>query len=427
MSLDVYLSGRRVGALRPDERGPDGVAGYGFAYAPELVEEVGIGTPLLSYALPVQAEPFGPMETRAYVEGLLPEGGRRERIARELGLEPGDGYSLIAALGRDCPGAVVFSPEGEAPVAQPGAEPAWLGEDELEGAMTMDGPSSLCDPDDERRMRFALPGKSHKLALVCDEAGERWAWPGPGTPSTHIVEPQLGDAPDLVAEVACRIALREMGLPVAHAELEAIAGHTCLVSKRFDRWGQWPGVERLHQESLFQALGYAPDDRDGRGPGYAESRALLDAIGEANGTETLFVAGYSRFLVGCVDRPHGKCSGLLYTAAGPMLAPFHGLAPVVDEAPAPATLEELVRRDSCLVGLAPIGIECGYDLKSALERAIETMERLYKALDSAAERAYADGWYEHRIDEILQQVLDRLGSLGEEMQILRPPSPPQGG
>jgi hypothetical protein len=83
-------------------------------------------------------------------------------------------------------------------------------------------------------MRFALPGTSHKLALIRDESGERWAWPEPGAPSTHIVEPK-GDS---------------IGSPVAQSELDTVAGHPCHVFKRSDRRGESVGAERLHREFL---------------------------------------------------------------------------------------------------------------------------------------------------------------------------------
>ncbi len=103
MSLDVYLYGERVGMLFPA-----GDNDYRLAYDPEVVERLGPGRTLLSSSLPARPEPYSAEATRAYVEGLLPQGPRRERIGRELELDPADGYLLLAALGEDCPGAVSF-------------------------------------------------------------------------------------------------------------------------------------------------------------------------------------------------------------------------------------------------------------------------------------------------------------------------------
>ncbi len=421
LSLDVYLSGKRIGALHPGGGGE-----CRFAYAPELVEEKTVGMPLLSYSLPVRAEPYGPAETRPYVEGLLPEGERRKEIARQLGVDSRDGYALIAELGRDCPGAVVFLPKGRVPEPRDSGSLEWLDEAELE-ELTGEEPELLFDSECERRMRFTLPGERHKLALIRDEEEDRWAWPEPGAPSTHIVKPVGEGCVDFaVNEMACTMALREMGLPVTHTELETIAGRPCLVSKRFDRWGEGAGAERLHQESFAQALGYLPDDLEGTGPGYAESRELLTAIGEEDSIRSLFTFAYCRFLIGCRDEVHGKDSGLLYTADGPLLAPFYDIVSmaVYEDPGEPVSLEELVHRNSCLVGLARVAIECDYALEPSILMAIETIGGLYKALDRVATRAKAEGWYEPVIDEVLKRVFDCLQSFRDEVQILKPPGAP---
>lgn len=115
---------------------------------------------------------------------------------------------------------------------------------------------------------FALPGERHKLAVVFDEENVRWAWPRAGLPSTHILKPESIERPGLASvEMACTTAYREMGLPVALPGVGRVADVPCFGSVRFDRWGDGPVVERLHQESFAQALGLAPDAADGCRPG----------------------------------------------------------------------------------------------------------------------------------------------------------------
>src|SRR5260221_3170938 len=128
LSLDVYLYGERVGTLFPA-----GDNDYRLAYDPELVERVGPGKALLSNSLPARPEPYSAEATRAYVQGLLPEGPRRERLGRELGLDATDGYLLLAELGQDCPGAFTFLPAGEAPQQRDRGSFAWLSEGGLAG------------------------------------------------------------------------------------------------------------------------------------------------------------------------------------------------------------------------------------------------------------------------------------------------------
>ncbi len=420
MSLDVYLHGDLVGGLFPT-----GEDGYRFAYRPETVQEVGAGAVLLSNSLPVRDEPFSAGVSRAYVEGLLPQGRRREAIAAELGLDRSDGFGLIAELGRDCPGAVVFLRQGEDPESSEVDSPAWLTEEELE-ELLQPHPTQLFDPADERRMRFVLPGERHKLALAYDEKSGRWAWPEPGLPSTHIVKPESDERPGLVAnEMACTLAYRELGLPVAHTSVEMIAGRTCLVSKRFDRWAGGFETERLHQESFAQALGVAPADagqgRLGETPDLTESCGLLRAIGEEPGVHTLMSAVLCDLVIGnCAAR--GAKAALLFTGDGPILAPFFGIAateiygaqrrrpPVAGAPPAPF-----------LVDIGRTAWECDFEFQPSLIEAVATMGRVCSALNAAIEIAREEGWYSRVAEDALQCVIKRSVDFKGEMEYLRPP------
>jgi serine/threonine-protein kinase HipA len=419
MSLDVYLHGKWIGGLFPTDEWD-----YSFAYTPETVEEIGAGEVLLSHSLPVRSEPFGPDASRAYVEGLLPQGHRRRAIASELGLDPGDGYGLIAELGRDCPGAVTFLAQGEEPQAREADALSWLSEEEL-GELLQPRPECLFDSTCEPRMRFALPGERPKLALLRDEEDGRWAWPEPGAPSTHIVKPETTGRPGLVAnEMACTLAYRELGLPVAHAAVETIAGHTCLISKRFDRWGAGLDAERLHQESFAQALGIAPgagSRRLGETPDMAESCGLLRAIGEEEGAHTLMSAVFGDLVIGnCAAR--GTNAALLFTGRGPIMAPFFGIAateiygaerrrpPVLGAPPAPFLVD--IRRTAW---------ECDFEFQPALMEAIKTMARACASLNDVLDRAREEGWYSRVADEALQCAIDRSIGFKDEMVYLRPP------
>jgi serine/threonine-protein kinase HipA len=423
MSLDVYLHGKLVGGLFQT-----GEHGYRLAYRPETVEEVGAGEVLLSSSLPVREEPFGADASRAYVEGLLPQGQRRHAIAAELGLDPDDGYGLIAALGRDCPGAVVFLGQDEDHEPSDAGPLAWLSDDELE-QLLQPRPVGLADGSHGRGMHFTLPGERHKLALVRDEEGGRWALPRPDAPSTHILKPESAECRGLVAnEMTCTLAYRELGLPVTHVAVETIAGQTCLVSKRFDRWGDGPGTERLHQESFAQALGIAPpptaaggSGRQGETPDLAESCGLLRAIGEEHGAHTLMSAAFCDLVIGnCAAR--GANAALLFTGDGPILAPIFGIAateiygaerrrpPVIGAPPAPFLVD--IRRTAW---------ECDFEFQPSLMEAIETMARTCSSLNTVIDRAREEGWYSRVADEALQCATERSIGFRDEIEYLRPP------
>jgi serine/threonine-protein kinase HipA len=424
LSLDVYLHGERIGGLFPTGEG----GGYRFAYTPEKVEEVGAGKVLLSNSLPVRAEPFGPDASRTYVEGLLPQGPRRLAIADELDLDPADGYALIAELGRDCLGAVTFLDEAEAEAEEPrdAGTLAWLDDEELEEVVAAP-PSRYFDSSRPQRMRFALPGERHKLALVHDEESGRWAWPEPGVPSTHIVKPEAPDRPGLVAnEHACTLAYRELGLPVAHTSVETIAGQDCLVSKRFDRWGEGIQAERLHQESFAQALGVAPDcaERLSTGtPSLAEASGLLRAIGEEEAVETLMKTTFCDLLIGCTEL-RGANAALLFGGDGLMLAPFYGIASTEvygEIRPRPIIIGDDVPPAPLLIDLRHTIELCELEFQPSIIESVKLMGPVCVALGSVAGDAWDEGWSRPAIDEAIQIATARALGFRQESMYLRPP------
>jgi serine/threonine-protein kinase HipA len=421
MSLDVYLRGKRIGGLF--RAGEDG---YCFAYRPEALEAPDPNTVLLSNAMPLRAEPFGRGATRAYVEGLLPQGARRRAIARELHIHPDDGYALIAELGRDCLGAVTFLPAGETVEPREVDDISWLTDAELE-ELLQPRPPRLFDSERPQQMRFALPGERHKLALVRDERTGRWAWPEPELPSTHIVKPEAPERPGIVAnEHACTLAYRELGLPVAHTSIEAIAGRPCLVSKRFDRWGEGPRVERLHQESFAQALGIVPDNAEGRlatgVPMLSEVSNALHTIGEGAAVETLMRTVFCDLLIGCAEL-RGDNAALLFGRDGPMLAPFYDIASTEiygESRPRPIVIGEDVPPAPLLIDIRHTIELCGLEFQPALIESVKLMAPLCGALGALARRAQEEDWYRRAIDEALQIAIDRVKGFRDESIYLRP-------
>jgi serine/threonine-protein kinase HipA len=421
MSLDVYLHGKRVGGLF--RLGEDH---YSFAYAPETVAEVGAGAVLLSHSLPVREEPYGPEASRAYIEGLLPQGARRRAIARQLELDASDGYGLIAELGGDCIGAVTF---GHDPIEAEAAATdslTWLTDTELE-ELLQPRPERLFDDADRWRMRFALPGTRHKLALVYDESEDRWAWPQPGVPSTHIIKPEPPERPGIAAnEHACSLAYRELGFPVAHTAVATIAGQTCLLSKRFDRWGEGDGVERLHQESFAQALGIAPDNNARRlcagVPSLAEASGVLRAIGEADAVETLMRVTFCDLLIGCTELRGGNAA-LLLGPTGPLLAPFYDIASTEiygEIRPRPIVVGEDVPPAPLLIDTRYAIELCGLEFQPTLIDSVKLMAPICGALNTAADLAQEEDWHRRAVEDALQLTLHRIEHFRHESVYLRP-------
>jgi len=429
VSLDVYLYGQRVGMLFPA-----GDNDYRLAYDPQVVERVGAGRTLLSSALPARSEPYSAEATRAYVEGLLPEGPRRARLGRELDVDAVDGYLLLAALGEDCPGAVSFRAAGDAPKAPGPDSIAWIDEDELAAAVRH--PTPGLDGEPGKRPRFVLPGRRPKLALVRDEASGRWAWPCAGLPSTHVVKPETGEYLGYVAnEMFCMTVCRQVGLPVAKATVEEIGGRRCLVSPRYDRIaGPSPlDTRRLHCESFLQALGLLPgttapgdDDKELEPPGWAEARGLLKAVSRSDEIINLLTAAFCNYILGNGDA-HGDNYALLdrdkTELGGPnpkwRLAPLTDLTSTVvydDPIHRGLTISEEYRETSYLLELAEVCEACEFDFEVMRSLASTTANRVGMAVETVATRAAEEGWHEPIVDKVVELAADRSFGLGAEVE-----------
>jgi serine/threonine-protein kinase HipA len=427
LSLDVYLYGERVGTLFPA-----GDNDYRLAYDPQLVERVGPGKTLLSNSLPARPEPYSAEATRAYVEGLLPEGPRRARLGRELDLDPTDGYLLLAELGHDCPGAVSFLPTGEAPQRREAGSVAWLSEDEL-AEVVKPPPPRLFSEDCPQRMRFVLPGLRHKLSLVRDEAGGRWGWPEAGAASTHVIKPETGEYPEYVAnEMFCMTVCRQVGLPVAKATVEEIAGRRCLVSPRYDRIVGDNGreVRRLHCESFCQALGIEPlpeaESEESEAPGWNEARGLLNAVSRADEIVNLLTAAFCNYILGNGDA-HGKNFALIDREKTSVngrerkwrLAPLTDITSTVvydDPIHHGLVISEEYQETSYLLELAEVCEECEFDFEVLRGLASTTATRIGMAVETIATRSKKEGWHAPIVDKIVELAADRSFGLGAEVE-----------
>lgn len=211
-----------------------------------------LGVPLVSVAMPMSTSAHTDRVVRPFFHGLLPEGEARLMIAYDFGVDASDDAGLLAAIGRDCAGALVVLPEGETPAGTDADHP----------------PEVLDDAEIERRLRAlpvhplgvtgkiraSLPGVQPKLLLTANDG--QWCSPDAFRPSTHILKPAFADLADSVAnEAFCLNVAARSGLRTAATSVVRFGGAPVLVSQRYDRY---PGPEgttvRLHQEDTCQAL-----------------------------------------------------------------------------------------------------------------------------------------------------------------------------
>ncbi|MEX2447385.1 MAG: HipA domain-containing protein [Solirubrobacterales bacterium] len=318
--LAVWLYGERVATVDRKRGRPR------LAYTEEALGRYDLGTPLLSLALPVGAERYAQGVARPFLDGLLPEGEPRKSIARDLGLRPDDTYGLIEALGRDCAGAVVIQPLGDPPPPVPTTATAdRLAPEELE-ALVEDLRSAPLGAGG--RVRVSLAGVQEKLLLTRMPDGS-WGRPVDGTPSTHILKPEIAAYPQTVEnEALCMRIAKHLGLDVAAIETTEIAGRKLIVVERYDRAVGADGlVERIHQEDFCQATGTPPDtkyEEDG-GPSLRRLAGILQSVAAPDSLERLAQSIALNVVLGNGDA-HSKNLSLLHPPSGGLsLAPLYDL------------------------------------------------------------------------------------------------------
>jgi len=318
--LAVWLYGAKVAIIERDRRR------LRLEYLPEAMETIPFGTPLLSLTLPLTNERFGSGVVRPFLDGLLPEGDSRRALAEKLGLRADESFGLISALGRDCAGAVVIQPDDEPAPPSPTVLSAEPLTDEALGDLVANLRAAPLGVD--QRVRISLAGVQEKLLLTRMPDG-RWGRPVDGTPSTHILKPEIAAFPHTVEnEAFCMRVAKHLGLPVAAVETTVVGSRKLIVVERYDRLILPDGnVTRLHQEDFCQATGVQPDrkyEEDG-GPSLRRIAGILQSAASSDAVETLLRMVTLNVLIGNGDA-HAKNFSLLHEPSGALhLAPAYDL------------------------------------------------------------------------------------------------------
>ncbi|MDH5256149.1 MAG: type II toxin-antitoxin system HipA family toxin [Gammaproteobacteria bacterium] len=307
-TLDAWINGQFVGHWRMPARG-DHVFQYdpGWIASPE-------GRPLsLSLPFTPDNQPLRGNAVESYFDNLLPDSEDiRRRLQSRFATQSRDAFDLLAAIGRDCAGAVQLLPEGEAaaPIDTIQVEPLDEGRIEhlIERATT--SPAGAWGEDDD--FRISIAGAQEKTAFTWH--GGRWCRPLGSTPTTHIFKLPLGLVGHRQADMRtsvenewlCARLLHAFGLPVAPCEMRQFGKQKVLVVERFDRklaqsGGYWL---RLPQEDFCQATGTpasAKYEADG-GPGLvAISRILHSSLARDEDLATLMRAQLLFWMLAATD------------------------------------------------------------------------------------------------------------------------------
>jgi serine/threonine-protein kinase HipA len=237
----------------------------------------------VSLSLPLREEPYRGAPVAAVFDNLLPDvDALRRRVAEKVGADGTDSYSLLAAIGHDCVGALQFV----AGDADPGDTNTITGtpvddtaiERLLQGLTQAPLGLSRDDP-----FRISVAGAQEKTALL--RHGDQWLKPHGTTPTTHIFKTQIGRLPngiDLTSSVEnefyCLKLAAACGLPVNEATIETFGATKALIIRRFDRrWTSDGRLLRVPQEDCCQALSVPPTRKyqSEGGPGLVDVLTLL--------------------------------------------------------------------------------------------------------------------------------------------------------
>ncbi len=301
--LKAYLNGRLVGRLRRERSGA-----IDFQYDQSwLGWEHAIP---VSLSLPLREERYIGDPVIAVFDNLLPDDEDiRRRLAQRAHAEGSDAYSLLAAIGRDCVGALQFVPEGTS-VAPAGQIEARAVTEEDIAKLVSDLAQNPLGIGEDREFRISIAGAQEKTALLYWQ--NKWHLPHGTTATTHIIKPQIGHTPsgiDLSNSVEnehlCLELVAALGLPTAKSEIKDFAGRRVLAIERFDRsWTSDGRLLRIPQEDCCQALSVPPSrkyESDG-GPGICDLVELMkgsDAPDEDH--KIIFKAQMVFWLLGAID------------------------------------------------------------------------------------------------------------------------------
>lgn len=427
-TLEVWCSDEHAGTLTETP------AGLLFRYADGWLAS---GRAPISQSLPVDGS-YDPASVEAFFGGLLPEAEPRERLARILGVDRANTFSLLEALGGDTAGALSLYPPGpEPPLA--GHDVEWQDDAEIEQVIA-ELPDRPLHADEEGEYRLSLAGVHDKLPVVVDDHGRIGLTRG-RTPSTHILKTPIVALRDTVAnEAMCPLIGRVLGIETVEALPRRVGEREFLLVTRYDREQTSAGTRRLHQEDFCQALA-VPSGRKYQsegGPSLADCFALLRRATSVPANQTIAFLDhvFLSFLVGNHDA-HGKNFSLLYRPSQPttVLAPAYDLLSTV----AYSRWRTMSRKMAMSIGgeyradyvrdrhLDRMLKEAGLGVAPARRRLRTLAEEAPGAAREARRRLTADGWGSDVLEEIVK-VVERRSRMLAEIARPRPrtaPSPPR--
>lgn len=278
--LAAWVNGTLAGEWRIPARGEmEFRYDAGWAESPQ-------GRPLsLSLPLTLDVLPLKGRRVEYYFDNLLPDSEAiRKRVQDRFRTESRKPFDLLAAIGRDCVGAVQLLPPGDVPdIYKIEARP--LSKTEVEAELLHVVSPERFPTEHDEDIRISIAGAQEKTALLWH--ADQWCRPIGATPTTHIFKLPLGRvgktqidmSTSIENEWLCGQILAAYKLPVARSQIATFGSQKALVVERFDRRLHESGSYwlRLVQEDFCQATA-TPVSRkyeDEGGPGLEDIARIL--------------------------------------------------------------------------------------------------------------------------------------------------------
>jgi serine/threonine-protein kinase HipA len=346
----------------------------------------------LSLPLPLHSVAHKGAAVESYFDNLLPDSEPiRRRLQERFSTASRGAFDLLAAIGRDCVGAVQLLAPDSAPGDLRKIEATPLNESAIARELaSVTAPGSLVD--DESEFRISIAGAQEKTALL--KHNGRWCRPHGSTPTTHIFKLPLGLVGNRQADMRtsvenewlCARIVAAFGIPVASCEIGEFNEAKTLIVERFDRTLHSSGKYwlRLMQEDFCQATGtpwHRKYQSDG-GPGLIEIARILRGSTESRADlETVFRAQILFWMLAATDGHAKNFSIRILQGGGFRLTPLYDVLsawPIIGRKAREIPLEK------ARLAMAMPGQRPHYLLKSIQRRHFEVLARRM-GLESDAE------------------------------------------
>jgi serine/threonine-protein kinase HipA len=232
----------------------------------------------------------------AYFDNLLPDSEAiRRRLQDRFHAASRGAFDLLAAIGRDCVGAVQLLPIDEQPAGLHDIAATPLSEADIARELVSVTAMNVAGAD-AGEFRISIAGAQEKTALLRHK--NRWCRP--------VGNAQADMRTSVENEWLCARIVAAFGIPVAPCEIGEFGAQKALIVKRFDRALHSSGKYwlRLMQEDFAQATGtpwHRKYQSDG-GPGLAEiARILRGSVEAERDLATLFRAQIVFYLLAATD------------------------------------------------------------------------------------------------------------------------------